>query len=240
LNETLRRALLRARLTEEDVAARLEVDPKTVRRWLEGRVPYLRHRWAIASMLDLDEADLWPQVSATRSRPEEVRAIYPHRDDVPLDFWRILFGSAAREISILAESALFLAEDPGILAVLGERARAAVKMRICLCDPNTPYSALGSAEQRSHATSNVRTSKALTRFEPLREVGEVEIHLHRAALNNAIYRADNECLIGQYVYGVAAGQSPVLHLRGYDDSHDLINTYLESFERIWADTLPST
>src|ERR1022692_2308994 len=114
LNETLRRALLRARLTEEDVAARLEVDPKTVRRWIEGRVPYLRHRWAIAGMLDLDEADLWPQVSATRSRPGEVQAIYPHRDDGPRDLWQTLFASAERRIDILAESALFLAEDPSI------------------------------------------------------------------------------------------------------------------------------
>jgi transcriptional regulator with XRE-family HTH domain len=44
MNESLRRALLRARLSEEDVAVRLQVDPKTVRRWLEGRVPYPQHR----------------------------------------------------------------------------------------------------------------------------------------------------------------------------------------------------
>jgi transcriptional regulator with XRE-family HTH domain len=138
LNETLRRALIRARLTEEDVAARLEVDPKTVRRWLEGRVPYLRHRWAIAGMLNLDEADLWPQVSTARSRPEEVLAIYPHRDDMPRDLWRALFGSAKREIGILAETGLFLAEDPRILAILDDRAEAGVKVRICLRDPDAP------------------------------------------------------------------------------------------------------
>ena len=48
MNENLRRAMLRARLSEENVAAQLQVDPKTVRRWLEGRVPYLRHRWLLA------------------------------------------------------------------------------------------------------------------------------------------------------------------------------------------------
>jgi transcriptional regulator with XRE-family HTH domain len=153
LNETLRRALLRARLTEENVAARLEVDPKTVRRWLEGRVPYLRHRWAIAGMLGLDEADLWPQVSATRSRPEEVLAIYPHRDDVPSDLWQMLFGSAKREIGILGESALFLADDPGVLAVLGDRARAGVKVRICLRDPAAPAFTIASAVVGSEDTS---------------------------------------------------------------------------------------
>jgi transcriptional regulator with XRE-family HTH domain len=113
LNEILRRALLRARLSEEDVAARLGVDPKTVRRWLEGRVPYIRHRWMLAGVLSLDEADLWPQLRATRSRPDEVRAIYPHRDAVPREVWLRLFSSAEREIGILDCSALFLAEDTG-------------------------------------------------------------------------------------------------------------------------------
>ena len=103
MNESLRRALLRARLSEEDVAARLQVDPKTVRRWLEGRVPYPRHRWllaaalgldAIATMLGIDETDIWPQVGAALSRSEEMLAIYPHREGVPRDLWRRLFTSA--------------------------------------------------------------------------------------------------------------------------------------------------
>ena len=102
MNESLRRALLRARLSEEDVAARLEVDPKTVRRWLEGRVPYPRHRWALASLLGLEDIDLWPRRSTDRSWPKEVQGIYPHRDDVPCDTWRSLFAKAKRKIDILA------------------------------------------------------------------------------------------------------------------------------------------
>ena len=39
MNENLRQALLRARLREDDVAARLDVDPKTVRRWLKAACP---------------------------------------------------------------------------------------------------------------------------------------------------------------------------------------------------------
>ena len=96
MNESLRRALLRARLSEEDVAARLQVDPKTVRRWLEGRVPYPRHRWLLAATLGLDEADLWPQLGASRSWPQEVQAIYPHREDVPRETWLRLFGRCPR------------------------------------------------------------------------------------------------------------------------------------------------
>ena len=122
MNETLCRALLQARLTEEDVAARLQVDPKTVRRWLEGRVPYLRHRWALAALLGLDETDLWPHLRRTRSRPEEVQAIYPHLDAVPEDVWLRLFRSAEREIGILADTAQPIAGYPRVLPVLVEKA----------------------------------------------------------------------------------------------------------------------
>ncbi|GAA0397737.1 hypothetical protein GCM10009530_56760 [Microbispora corallina] len=58
MSETLRQALATARLQAVDVAAALGVDPKTVDRWLKGRTPYPRHRWAIADLLKLDEGDL--------------------------------------------------------------------------------------------------------------------------------------------------------------------------------------
>ena len=51
VNELLRRVMLQAGLREDDLAARLGVDPKTVRRWLNGRVPYPHNRAAIADLL---------------------------------------------------------------------------------------------------------------------------------------------------------------------------------------------
>ena len=117
MNEPLRRALLRTRLREGDVAARLGVDPKTVRRWLNGRVPYPHNRAAIAELVGVDEAELWPDASgllAARIRPEELETVYPHRGAVPREVWVQLFGSAEREIAFLAYSALFLAEDAGL------------------------------------------------------------------------------------------------------------------------------
>ena len=80
MNESLRRALIQARLREEDVAARLNVDPKTVRRWLAGRVPYPGNRAALAALVRVEEADLWPEAAgplADRTRPEELIRVYP-------------------------------------------------------------------------------------------------------------------------------------------------------------------
>ena len=127
MNEPLRRALLRARLREDDVAARLGVDSKTVRRWLNGRVPYPHNRAAIAELVGADEAELWPDAGgllAARVRPEELGTIYPQRWAVPREVWVRLFRLAEREIAILAYSALFLAEDVGIVRILADKGRA--------------------------------------------------------------------------------------------------------------------
>jgi transcriptional regulator with XRE-family HTH domain len=237
LNETLRRALLRARLSEEDVAARLEVDPKTVRRWLEGRVPYLRHRWALAGLLGVDEADLWPQLRTARSRPDEVLAIYPHRDAVPRNVWLRLFGSAEGEVGILDCSGQFLAEDPSVLGALAERVRAGVRVRICVRDPAAPDVAEREAGECADDALAAGVRDALVWYGPLRESGGAEIRLHREVIYNSIYRADDELLVSQHVYGIPAGRAPLLHPRRTEDG-DMLAAYLESFEGVWRGARP--
>ncbi len=236
MNETLRRALLRARLSEDDVAARLQVDPKTVRRWLEGRVPYLRHRWVLTSLLDADEADLWPEVRAAiaaRSRPAEIKAVYPNRQVIPCDTWLSLFGSAEREIGILAGNGLFLARLPGVLDVLADRARDGLRVRICLRDPDEPVTADDGAEDGASDVAKAGIGEALGLFGQLGKNACVEIRLHRAVLYNSIYQADDQLLVSQHAYGIPSARTPVLYLRSADDG-DLVATYLEAFERIWT------
>jgi transcriptional regulator with XRE-family HTH domain len=211
MNESLRRALLRARLSEEDVAARLQVDPKTVRRWLEGRIPYPRHRWLLAAELGLDEGELWPQLPASRSWPQEIQAIYPHLKDIPRETWLRLFGNAQERIDILTPDGLFLTTDSEMLDILRDRTTAGVKERICL-----------------------RDGGALTRFDSLRAYGDVEIRVHGLPLPISIYRSDDEYLIAPSIYGVYPSRTPVIHLHGKKGG-ELFKSYLASFENIWAD-----
>ncbi len=230
MNETLCRALLQARLTEEDVAGRLQVDPKTVRRWLEGRVPYLRHRWALAALLGLDETDLWPHLRRTRSRPEAVQAIYPHLDAVPEDVWLRAFSSAERDIGVLADTIQFIAAYPRVLTVLVEKAASGVRTRICLLDPDYPAVARYPGNQDERASAEVRAS--LAAFARLREKRQAEIRLHRAVAYAAVYHADDQILVSQQAYGVPAVEAPVLHLRGTEDD-DMVAAYLSSFAHVW-------
>jgi transcriptional regulator with XRE-family HTH domain len=59
-NDRLRTALLERGVTPADLAEELKVDPKSVERWISGRTPYRRHRYAVAAKLGVDEAYLWP------------------------------------------------------------------------------------------------------------------------------------------------------------------------------------
>src|SRR5215472_2855186 len=223
LNETFSRALLQAGLTEDDIAARLDVDPKTVRRWIEGRaLPYRRHRWALAALLCTAETDLWPQLRSAQPRSAEVVAIYPRLSAVPGALWRHLLGSAQREIALLEQLEQPLVSDHDVVKVLAERARAGIAVRICL-------GGSGGNEADEHG--------GLARYAPLRDSGEVEIRLHQGMLYSLIYRADDQLLVAQRVYGVRAGEAPVLLLQRTDGGN-MFTTYVESFERIWAEARP--
>jgi hypothetical protein len=235
VNETLRRALLRARLSEDDVAAHLQVDPKTVRRWLEGRLPYLRHRWALVGLLDADEADLWPEVRA-RSRPAEIKAVYPNRNAVPRGTWLSLFGLAEEEIGILADSGEFLARQPGVLGVLASQARDGVRLRICLQDPGQPIATRPGAPDTADAVTAAEMRGALNLFAGLRDDG-AEVRVHQAVLYSCVCHADDQSFISQHVYGIAGERTPILHLRSAEISQ-LSAVYLDAFERIWAAAAP--
>ncbi len=239
MNEPLRRALLRARLREEDVAALVGVDPKTVRRWLSGRIPYPQNRAAIADLVGVDEAELWPDADGSlsgRTRPEEVGVVYPHRWAIPREVWTRFFGSAEHEIGILAYSALFLAEDEGIQRILAAKSSEGVRVRIALGDPDSRHVVERGEEEGIGEAMPAKVRNALALFRSLAEPNNIEIRLHQTVLYNSIYRADDRLLVNQHAYGTPAAHSPVLGLNRAG-AGDMTDAYLRSFERTWDGAL---
>src|SRR3954451_22419150 len=57
-NERLRAAMTAATVDIETGAGEASVDPKTVQRWLTGRLPHPRHRWKLVELLGEQEAYL--------------------------------------------------------------------------------------------------------------------------------------------------------------------------------------
>jgi transcriptional regulator with XRE-family HTH domain len=67
-NEQLRTSMFEAKVSIEDVAQAAAVDAKAVYRWLtQGRIPYPRHRKAVADYLGVNEANLWPEAVMRQS-----------------------------------------------------------------------------------------------------------------------------------------------------------------------------
>ncbi|WP_243725471.1 hypothetical protein [Actinomadura rubrisoli] len=73
-------------------------------------------------------------------------------------------------------------------------------------------------------------------YRPL--AGHVDIRLHDTPLYNSIYRFDDEMIVNSHVYGILAAYTPTMRIRRVDGVY--FNTYLESFERVWASARPLT
>ena len=240
-NERLRAALLECGLSPLKLGEELGVDHKTVERWIAGRTPYRKHRFAVASRLRVDEVYLWPdalsrdQVAAASD--SEVLAIYPHRTDVPQDLWERIFAAAERDIGVLVYSGLFLAEDAGVQKILADKARSGVRVRILLGDPDSPQVAERGASGGvdDAMAGKMRNARVLTRA--LRGTAGAEVRFHQTILYNSIYRGDDQLLVNTHVYGVTAARAPVWHLKRIAGG-EIASTYLDSFERVWDTATP--
>ena len=141
-NERLRAALLERGLTPAALGDELGVDQKTVERWIAAGSPTAstatrsRPGWA------------WTRCTCGRTRcprdqvaaasDSEVLAIYPHRSDVPRESWERLFAAAERRSACSSTPACSWPRTPVVQKILADKARAGVRVRILLGDPDSP------------------------------------------------------------------------------------------------------
>jgi transcriptional regulator with XRE-family HTH domain len=241
-NERLRAALAEKGLTPETLAAAVEVDPKTVERWItKNRPPYRRHRYAVAALLEVDEIHLWPDAvspsEAAGASESEIINVYPHRWAVPQDLWRRFFESAEEDIGVLVYSGLFIAEDAGLHRIFRAKAEAGAEVRILLGDPDSGHVAQRGADEGTDEGMAARIKNAVVLYKALRRVEGIEFRLHDTILYNSIYRSDDQVLVNTHIHGFAALQAPVLHLRSVSGGN-MVTNYLESFDRIWDGAKP--
>jgi transcriptional regulator with XRE-family HTH domain len=240
MNHALAHALTRAGLTPVDVASRLGVDPKTVERWLAGRVPHPRHRTALRALVDVPETALWPGAGTRSRRPggrdSEIVAVYPHRWMVLAEVWRDFFSRAQHELGILVYSGLFLLEDAAILRIFADKAAAGVRVRLLLGDPTSPHVAQRGTDEGIGDAMSARIRNALVLVRPLLSVPGIELRMHGTTLYNSIFLADDALLVNTHVLGRPATHAPVLCVvRPKGKSPE--NLYYECFERVWEGSI---
>ena len=181
-NDRLRTVLLERGITPVELAEVLGVDPKSVERWINGRTPYRRHRYAVAAHLGVDEVYLWPDALSrdqiANASESEIINIYPHRWAVPSDLWRTFFENADEEIGVLVYSGLFLSEDAGARQTFKRKAAAGVRVRILLGDPDSESVAQRGADEGIDATMAAKIRNAILMYKPLRTVERVKSSLN--------------------------------------------------------------
>lgn len=206
-------------MTPEQLAQVIEVDPKTVHRWLGGRVPYPRHRAAIARALDTPEYLLWPddvpapaplpepdQPSA-REVPEEVIASWGGREDSRSMDMSHSFSEARRQVDILAPA------PKQLLA------------------PNTPF-VLHRIANRGCRVRLVASSDILEieNLSPLTHHPQVQLRIHDEVIGHAVFRVDDAIYLGVWLAGTE-GQPFIQATRQRD--HGLFDAVTSHFERLW-------
>jgi len=241
-NERLRALLLERGVTPAKLSEHVEVDPKTIERWITaGRVPYRRHRYSVAAYFGVDESFIWPgaldQDQIAAAAQSEIVAVYPHRWSVPRETWEHFFTQAEQEIGVLVYSGMFMAEDIGVHRLIGERARNGARVRILLGDPDSPNVSERGATEGIDDGMAAKVRNSIVLFRRLQTIENVEIRLHGTVLYNSIYRADDQLLVNTHIWGTMASNAPVFHLRKVAGG-DMVSTYLESFERVWDGAAP--
>ena len=241
-NERLRALLLERRVTTAQLAEAVQVDAKTVERWIiAGRVPYRKHRYNVAAYFGVDEVYIWPDAldsdQVMAASESEVVAVYPYRRAVPRDTWGHLFGQAEREIGVLAYSCYFLAEDAGLRQLIAEKAESGVRVRILLGDPESPLVLERGRAEGIGDTMPAKVRSAIAMFRPLDSVPNVEIRLHATILYNSIFRGDDQLFVNTHIYGIMANNAPFFHFRKIPGGA-IAASYLESFERVWNEAKP--
>lgn len=243
-NDRLRTAIEAAGLITEAVAVQLEVDIKTVERWVStGRLPYPRHRVAFARLVGEDAGVLWP-TSRAASVPAAIELVrlYPSRGSVPAHLWFELLDAANHAVDLLFYSALFLSDGHAELSAAIARAAArGARVRILVGNPRSAaVIARGREEGIGHDVAS-RVRMTLHYLEGVDQADGIDLRSHSTTLYNSIYRFDDDMLVNAHTYGAAVVESPVLHLRRAPRGR-LFEHYMRSFERVWAGSapLPST
>ena len=238
-NERLRSQITEAGLTLTALAEQLDVDPKTVERWItRERMPYRKHRLAVAAALGTDESYLWPEIvddprTLSASQAEMV-TLYPHRGAVPAGLWTRLLDQAADSVDLLIYSGLFLLDSqPDFIPQLVAKTGQGMTARILLGDPDSPVVDARGQEEGIGGQMATRTRLSIDAVKPALGGPGIDVRTHATPLYNSIYRFDDQVLVNLHSYGSQAPQNPVLHLRRIPGGR-LFDHYLTSFDRVWA------
>ncbi|MFE5506691.1 multiprotein-bridging factor 1 family protein [Amycolatopsis japonica] len=241
-NDRLRTAMLAANLTEEELAAKVGRDKKTVERWIrdETRIPHRAARFKVTAVLRTREEDLWPEVAGnTRPAPTESELVhlYPSRSAMTGASWNALLSSVEKQMDVLVFSGAFLVEQYDLIPLMRTKAAQGVQFRILVGDEKSPAVIQRAIDEGTPGGLEGRIQLMRRYLSEVANLDGIEIRTHGTILYNSMYRFDDTLLVNVHSHGALAGQSPVMQYKRLPNG-PIWEYYMRSFENVWSNGIP--
>lgn len=237
VNYRLRNALLAAELSQAALAEHVEVDPKSVERWItRDRMPHGSTRARVARLLGQDETYFWPQLlnaaASKNATQAELVQIWPTRNAVPAEVWHTLFRQVERHLDVLVYSGGFLVETFDLVGVVRDKAAGGASVRILVGDSRCD-AVRSRGREEGLPTLPQRCASTLEYLAEVAHADGVEIRTHQTPLYASQFRFDDSMLVNPHTFGSWAARSPVHHLKRVPGGQ-LFDYYGQAFERVWT------
>jgi transcriptional regulator with XRE-family HTH domain len=223
-NDRLRQAIGGAGLEPEQLADLIEVDIRTVERWLAGRTPYPRLRTRVARALGATEHELWPDAAAApeidQDSADEIQGVWASTDHAGAPGWRELLEDARARVDLLDYSLIDILASDGAVDRLAEKAASGCRVRILILSPDSIWvrarsASLGQTEEDYIGRSQLALEVERTRgyLEPLTGADGIDLRQLNADPGHRILCFDHEMLISPHLHGTPITRAPMIHLR---------------------------
>ena len=255
-NDRLKAALAEAGLEPEQLAEIVEVDEKSIGRWLAGATtPYRRHRARVARALGREPHELWPDSEpptpvidepATDEQAAgggELLAIYPSGSDQLSELWSELLATATERIDLLDDTLGHII-DRDTIAELARLADAGCEIRVLVSDRESIHLTISELERDPAAAPTWTppaawdTERTLGYLQPILSHPHVHARAYTAAGAGSILRVDEQLLLSLPLHGTPAVDGPLLHLARHDDG-GLFDRYAHHYDAIWTIAQPA-
>lgn len=229
-----------ADLTPGRLARIVDVEPKTVERWLSNpaRSPHPRTQDKVSSALGVSVGVLWPRAirSTVKVGPDrEIVSAYPYRNACPTSVWSDLINGASQSITFAGYTNYFVwQEQPRLADRLRRKALDGCRIRFLVGDPDSEVTRQREAVEDVPLTVSTRIRITLDALSKLRSGAPgIEARFSDQHIALSVFSFDDQMLVTPHLSSLLGHDSPMLHLRRLTDD-GLYDRFAGHVAALWA------
>lgn len=231
-----------ADLTPGRLARKVDVETKTVERWLHNptRAPHPRTRDRVSEVLGVSVDVLWPKSvrSAVKIGPDrEIVSAYPYRNACPTSVWSQLIDGASQNITFAGYTNYFIwQEQPRLADRLRRKAQDGCRVRFLVGDPESDVTRKREALEDVPLTVSTRIRITLDALSKMRDgTPGLEARFSDQHIALSVFSFDDQMLVTPHLSSLLGHDSPMFHLRRLTDD-GLYDRFAGHVAALWEGT----